>query len=412
MSEQQKPLLLFLIAIISFSGILIAEQTGEELVKARRVKFPVVEKAKNMTENLLLPQGGLTNPDVIDVMKRIPRQKFCLPVYQQFAYQDSALPIGNAQTISPPYIVAFMTEQLQPKPTDRVLEIGTGSGYQAAVLSLLVKEVYTIEIVEPLGKRAEQLLKKLGFDNVYTKVGDGYKGWEDAAPFDSIIVTCSPEKVPQPLVDQLREGGRMIIPLGERYQQYFYLCKKENGVLVKEHLTQTLFVPMTGQAEAERQVKPDPAKPQIIGGGFEEAREDGSPSGWHYARNVKIISAKDAPEGKSFIRFTSNNDAQILQGFAIDGKAIRKLTLSYSIRGKDIVPAQRRFQTNSAYLMFYDDDRNPISEGPIGMCSGSFSWQPVVQTISVPEKAKEAVLMIGLPAASGQLDADNVIITY
>jgi protein-L-isoaspartate(D-aspartate) O-methyltransferase len=403
--------LLFLLLLLS-ADVLFAEPTAEELVKQRRAKFPVVEKAKNMTENVLLPQGGLTNPDVIDVMKRIPRQKFCLPVYHQFAYRDSALPIGGAQTISPPYIVAFMTEQLQPKPTDNVLEIGTGSGYQAAVLSLLVKDVYTIEIVEPLGKRAEKLLKKLGFDNVHVRTGDGYKGWAEAAPFDSVIVTCSPESVPQPLIEQLREGGRMIIPLGERYQQYFYLCKKENGKLVKEHLTQTLFVPMTGQAESERQVKPNPAKPQIIGGGFEEQREDGSPAGWHYGRNAKIIADSYSPEGKSFVRFTSNNDAQILQGFAVDGKVIHKLTLSYSIRGKDIIPHQKRFQTNSAYLVFYDDDRNPVAENPVGMCSGTFPWQQVVQTVPVPEKAREAVLTLGLPAAAGQLDADNAVITY
>ncbi|GHT25641.1 protein-L-isoaspartate O-methyltransferase [Planctomycetales bacterium] len=403
--------LLFLLLFLS-ADALFAEHTAEELVKQRRAKFPVVEKANNMVEQVLLPQGGLTNAEIIDVMKRIPRHKFCMPVYQQFAYRDSALPIGEAQTISPPYIVAFMTEQLQPKPEDRVLEIGTGSGYQAAVLSLLVKDVYTIEIVEPLGKRAEKLLKKLGFDNVHVRVGDGYKGWAEAAPFDSIIVTCSPENVPQPLIDQLREGGRMIIPLGERYQQYFYLCKKENGKLVKEHLTQTLFVPMTGQAESERQVKPDPAKPQIIGGGFEEQREDGSPAGWHYARNVKIIESNDSPEGKSFIRFTSNNDAQVLQGFAADGKAIRKLTLSYYIRGKNIVPHAKRFQANSAFLVFYDDDRNPVSDTPIGMCSGTFPWQRVVQTVPVPEKAREAVLMLGLPTAAGQLDADNAVISY
>ncbi len=150
-------------------------------------------------------------------MRRIPRIRFVPPLHHQIAYWDQAIAIGDAQTISPPYVVAFMTEQLAPKPGDKVLEIGTGSGYQAAVLSLLVDEVYSIEIVESLGERSSALLKQLNMDNVHVRVGDGYKGWPEAAPFDSIIVTCSPESVPQPLVDQLREGGRMIIPLGERF---------------------------------------------------------------------------------------------------------------------------------------------------------------------------------------------------
>ena len=137
-----------------------------------------------------------------------------------------ALPIGEQQTISPPFIVAYMTQEIDPQPTDRVLEIGTGSGYQAAMLSPLVKEVYTIEIVEPLGKRAARTLKRLGYKNVFAKVGDGYLGWPEAAPFDKIIVTCSPEKVPQPLVDQLKDGGLMIVPVGERYQQNLYLFRK------------------------------------------------------------------------------------------------------------------------------------------------------------------------------------------
>ena len=163
--------------------------------------------------------AGVTNERVIQAMRDTPRHEFVPANQRQYAYLDMALPIGNAQTISPPFIVASMTQEIDPQPTDRVLEIGTGSGYQAAVLSPLVKDVYTIEIVEPLGRRATRTLKRLGYKNVHTRVGDGYKGWPEAAPFDKIIVTCSPEKVPQPLVDQLREGGLMIVPVGERYQQ-------------------------------------------------------------------------------------------------------------------------------------------------------------------------------------------------
>ena len=202
-----------------------------------------------------------------------------------------ALPIGNGQTISPPFVVASMTEAIDPQPNDRVLEIGTGSGYQAAVLSPLVKDVYTIEIVDDLSKRATRVLKRLHYDNVHTRSGDGYKGWPEAAPFDKIIVTCSPEKVPQPLVDQLREGGLMVVPVGERYQQTLYLMRKTKGELKSEALRATLFVPMTGTAEEQRKVKPDPAKPQIINGSFEETTKtadgDDEATGWHYQRQLK-----------------------------------------------------------------------------------------------------------------------------
>lgn len=406
-----------------------------------------------MVENELLPQKGLENADVIDVMKRIPRHRFVSPLHQTIAYRDQAIAIGEAQTISPPYIVAFMTQQLEPKPMDKVLEIGTGSGYQAAVLSLLVDEVYSIEIVGPLGQRAKRLIDRLGMDNVHVRIGDGYKGWPEAAPFDSVIVTCSPESVPEPLIDQLREGGRMIIPLGERYQQAFYLCRKVDGKLVKEHLTQTLFVPMTGQAEEERQLKPDPNNPSIIGGGFEEIRKDGSPVGWHYARNVEMINYETLgndekiepnpdtkiPEGKQFVRFVSKTkpsdridpvvipskrktrqsaessaetleSAQVLQGFAINGKVVKTLTLEYSIRGRDIVPLRGRFQAPTAGLMLFDEDRNQIAEIPVGRSDGCFDWKRIIHPIEIPEKTREAVLLIGLPSATGQLDVDNVLI--
>src|SRR4029077_19634839 len=147
--------------------------------------------------------AGVTNERVVRAMRETPRHEFVPANQREFAYYDMALPIGDAQTISPPFIVAYMTQEIDPQPTDRVLEIGTGSGYQAAILSPLVKDVYTIEIVDPLGRRADRTLKRLDYKNVFTRVGDGYQGWAEAAPFDKIIVTCSPEKVPQPLIDQL-----------------------------------------------------------------------------------------------------------------------------------------------------------------------------------------------------------------
>ena len=182
-----------------------------------------------------------------------------------------ALPIGEGQTISAARSSSrFMTEAIDPQPADKVLEIGTGSGYQAAVLSPLVREVYTIEIVAPLGHKAEKLLQRLHYDNVHVKVGDGYRGWPEHAPFDKIIVTCSPEQAPPELVAELKEGGRMIIPVGQRYQQTLYLLKKVAGKMVSEALLPALFVPMTGAAEQRRQVQPDPLRPTLENGDFEQ----------------------------------------------------------------------------------------------------------------------------------------------
>ncbi len=246
--------------------------------------------------------AGVKNPRVLDSMRTTPRHEF-MPIAQRAsAYLDMALPIGDGQTISPPFVVAYMTEQLDPQPTDTVLEIGTGSGYQAAILSPLVKDVYSIEIVKRLGDQAARTLKRLGYKNIHTRVGDGFQGWAEAAPFDKIIVTCSPEKVPQALVDQLREGGRMIVPVGQRYQQTLYLFEKQQGELKSIALLPTLFVPMTGKAEDKRVVKPDPANPELYNGGF-EIEEEGVPVGWHYQRQLTLIKDDHAPEGERFITF-------------------------------------------------------------------------------------------------------------
>lgn len=191
---------------------------------------------------------GITNELVLAAMGKVPRHEFVPVELRGEAYADGPLPIGHGQTISQPYIVAFMTEILDPKPMDRVLEVGTGSGYQAAILAELVSEVYTIEIVEPLGERAAADLKRLNYTNVHVRVGDGYQGWPEEAPFDSIIVTCAPEKVPQPLMEQLKDGGRMIIPVGDRGVQELVLLQKQNGELNQKAVLPVRFVPMTGEA--------------------------------------------------------------------------------------------------------------------------------------------------------------------
>ena len=251
-------------------------------------------------------------------MRTVPRHEFMPPSLRQKAYTDSSWSIGYGQTISPPFVVAYMTEVLDPQPSDRVLEVGTGSGYQAAVLSLLVKDVYSIEIVEPLGTAAAKRIKNLGYTNVHTKVADGYLGWPQHAPFDKIIVTCSPEKVPRPLVDQLKEGGRMVIPLGERYHQDIYLLQKQNGRLLREPLVPTFFVPMTGRSEAERVVKPDPVHPRIVNGGFEQHDADAGRRRRDPPRHAGGIQrparGRDLEDGRDDARLSGDRDHEPVPG--------------------------------------------------------------------------------------------------
>ena len=205
-------------------------------------------RQRMVAEQLARPGRDITNARVLAVMGEVPRHEFVPERLRPDAYNDQPLPIGYGQTISQPYVVAFMTERLEPKPTDRVLEIGTGSGYQAAVLAGLVAEVYTIEIISNLAQQAAADLKRLGCTNVHTRLGDGYQGWPEAAPFDSIIVTCAPEQVPQPLIDQLKDGGRIIIPVGPTWKQELVLLRKRGGNLEQQAVMPVLFVPMTRES--------------------------------------------------------------------------------------------------------------------------------------------------------------------
>jgi protein-L-isoaspartate(D-aspartate) O-methyltransferase len=184
---------------------------------------------------------------VMAAMGKVPRHRFVPWMQQSFAYENRPLPIGEGQTISQPYIVALMTDLLDPKPTDRVLEVGTGSGYQAAVLAELVAKVYTIEIVEPLAKRAMRTLEQLGYGNIEVRIGDGYNGWAAAAPFDSVIVTAAPPEIPKPLIDQLRPGGRMVIPVGgsRDVQDLLLVEKRSDGTAVTKRTLTVRFVPLT-----------------------------------------------------------------------------------------------------------------------------------------------------------------------
>lgn len=231
--KSKRHLLSFFVFFLSLSAFLFADDFTQE------------------REHMVVSQiqaRGVTDETVLKAMRSVKRHEFVPPQLEMFAYADQPLPIGEEQTISQPYIVALMTELLKPGSNNRVLEIGTGSGYQAAVLAEIVKEVYTIEIIPVLGKRAEAKLRQLGYENIHVKIGDGYLGWPEEAPFDAIIVTAAPEDIPQPLIDQLRTGGRMVIPVGNSPSQTLYLMTKTETGLEKKEIIPVRFVPMVGQS--------------------------------------------------------------------------------------------------------------------------------------------------------------------
>jgi protein-L-isoaspartate(D-aspartate) O-methyltransferase len=192
---------------------------------------------------------GISDPATLAAMREVPRWEFVPENIQRRAFEDNPLPIGEGQTISQPFIVAYMTEALKLEAEDKVLEVGTGSGYQAAILGVIAREVYTIEIVPSLAEKARETLERLGYDNVHVRAGDGYRGWPEEAPFDAIIVTCAPDHVPQPLLDQLADGGRLVLPLGGRYPQMLRRYTRKGDAFEEEDLEPVLFVPMTGEAQ-------------------------------------------------------------------------------------------------------------------------------------------------------------------
>ena len=216
-------------------------------------KDPYAPARARMVEEQLR-ERGIEDARVLDAMRRVPRHELVPEAYRPHAYVDSPLPIGEEQTISQPYVVAYMTEQLRLTGEERVLEVGTGSGYQAAVLGELAAEVYTIEIVPLLARRAAKDLERLGYDNVYVREGDGYRGWPEEAPFDAIIVTAAPERIPEPLLEQLAVGGRMILPLGGRDQRLVLIIRDEEG-MDQQELLPVRFVPMTGEIQKKKKSK-------------------------------------------------------------------------------------------------------------------------------------------------------------
>lgn len=360
----------------------------------------------------VLKSGGITNPRVLSAMGSTPRHEFVAPDQRVQAYYDKALPIGGKQTISSPYIVAVMTQELDPQPAEKVLEIGTGSGYQAAVLSPLVKDVYSIEIVPELGERAAKVLQKLNYKNVHTKVGDGYLGWPEHAPFDKIIVTCSPENVPQPLIDQLADGGLMIIPVGERYQQTLMRMRKKGYELEREALRPTLFVPMTGAAEDNRKVKADPTNPTLINGDFEEALlKSGDVPGWYYQRGLTWNADKKSPSGSHYISFSNDvagSPTTLLQGFGIDGTVVTRLRVSAVVKTQNVGVGQAKDELPAVTIQFFDEKRERLAFSWIGPFKGTHGWTEKQKNFEVPAKTREAIVSIGLFGGVGKVSFDNI----
>lgn len=365
---------------------------------------------ERLVTEVLVP-GGVTNQRVLEAVRKTNRHHFVAPEYREQAYLDRALPIGASQTISSPYIVAIMTQELGTQPDHKVLEIGTGSGYQAAVLSPLVKEVYSIEIVPELGEQARKVLDSLGYKNVFTKVGDGFLGWEEHAPFDRIIVTCSPEDVPKPLVEQLAEGGLMIIPVGERYQQMLFLMRKKNGQLEREALRPTLFVPMTGQAEDARQIHADPSNPALVNGDFEQPLlESGDVPGWYYQQGLTWQA--QSPNSKDHhVRFENDvrgRPTHLLQGLALDGRAVRRVKLSAKVQVKEVRPGLDRDELPAVTLRFYDDTRTLLGTQFLGPYNSTRGWRQDSKAFRVPVETREAIVSIGLFGATGIAAFDNI----
>jgi protein-L-isoaspartate(D-aspartate) O-methyltransferase len=370
------------------------------------------EAARRKMVDDVIVGAGVQDPRVIRSMLETPRHEFVPSRDRRSAYYDRSISIGAGQTISSPFIVAYMTESLDPQPTDKVLEIGTGSGYQAAVLSPLVDQVYSIEIVEMLGERAARTLETLGYENVHTKVGDGFQGWPEHAPFDKIIVTCSPNDVPQPLVDQLREGGLMVVPVGDAYQQTLYLLRKQDGRMQREALRPTLFVPMTGAAEGQGGQTRKQLEPEIVNAGFEEPLGDNQfVPGWYYQRQVTLQSGPEAPQGASYLVLQNElpgRAAHIMQGFPLDGRKYASLKVSAQIAYAQTQRIRGGKEVPGLVVSFYDDQRQDAGFLFLGPFLGTADWASYSKQIRIPAAAREAILRVGLFGTTGQLSCDDV----
>ena len=412
----------FLTTVIVFSGLLTMFSSGfAQPAAAKQVQFSVpsrnssADRYANARERMVredIAASGVTDTRVLESMRLTPRHEFVTTAQRPLAYFDMSLPIGERQTISGPFVVAYMTEQLDPKPTDRVLEIGTGSGYQAAILSPLVGTVYSIEIHDALGRRARSTLRRLGYTNVVTKIGDGFMGWEEKGPFDKIIVTCSPEEIPLPLIDQLVEDGIMIIPVGERYEQTLVRLQKRKGELERTDLVPSLFVPMTGEAEERRAVLPNGVKPRLANSSFEECLPDSeTPTAWYYGRQEALLENGNSPDGRRHLLLKNSEPgrpAHIFQGFPIDGRSVRELKISYQVRVAELGSGRIPAEKPGIAIRFFDERRARSTRLVAPLRILNREWGLVTGSLLVPTWSREAILQVGLMGATGQIEVDKI----
>ena len=412
----------FLTTVIVFSGLLTMSSSGfAQPAATKQVQFSVpsrnssADRYANARERMVredIAASGVTDTRVLESMRLTPRHEFVTTAQRPLAYFDMSLPIGERQTISGPFVVAYMTEQLDPKPTDRVLEIGTGSGYQAAILSPLVGTVYSIEIHDALGRRARSTLRRLGYTNVVTKIGDGFMGWEEKGPFDKIIVTCSPEEIPLPLINQLIEDGIMIIPVGERYEQTLVRLQKRAGELERTDLVPSLFVPMTGQAEERRAVLPNGAQPCLANSSFEECLPDSkTPTAWYYGRQEVFLENNTSPDGQRHLLLKNSEPgrpAHIFQGFPIDGRSVRELKISYRVRVLELGSGRIPTEKPGVAIRFFNERRTRSTRLVAPLRILKSDWGLVTSSILVPAWSREAILQVGLMGATGQIEFDEI----
>jgi len=397
-------LLLSTLGLATLSSSEVSAQTARELAAARTW---LVESE--------LATSGIKSPQVLAAMREVPRHEFVPAELRQYAYLDTTLPIGHGQTVSPPYIVAWMTEQLAPQPGERVLEIGTGSGYQAAVLSRLAKDVYSIELHAELARTATAAVTRVNYKNIHIRQGDGFQGWPEAAPFDKIIVTCSPQEVPKPLADQLREGGRMLIPIGEGFQQNLCVMVKEGGKLRVTSRTPTYFVPMAGVADTLRSPASNLAITPLINGNFEELLSPSVPAAWFYLRQAQLAPCTDPNHPGQCLQFTNavpGRSSQALQSIGVQGDRIPMLTVQSWVTCKGVQPADAANPRDGAkiFVTFFDADRKTLDEQIVGLWREDTAWKKHIGVIKVPPTTIGMTVAIGLFGATGDFRCDDIVV--
>jgi len=357
-----------------------------------------------------LSGNGIGNERLLKAMRTIPRHRFCLPEDQKHAYADQSLPIGHKRKLASPYVTAGLIELLDPRPNDRILELGTGSGYQAAILSQLATDVYSVESIEELGKASASLLKELKCKNVHTRIGDTLEGWPEAAPFDRILFTSCSGTVPAALIDQLRERGKVVVDAVCGNEELFHLFEKQHGRLVALKVWSPFSIANADNLKQHRDEKQSPNKSEIENGDF-ELSEDGKATGWYFQRQAALAEDREAPNNHvlTFENKEPGRHAQAIQEVAIDGRAVVSLRLSVRAKGLEIHNSSSADKP-SMVIRFYDAHQRPITVEPsaiLGPWRGTFGWETYTCVSSVPKTTRKALVVISMGGATGRLTVDD-----